>query len=483
MSNRDLPVLASSAAPLAHSYGGPAIPQHYAHPGFSLAQLWAMVWAHRKLTLAIAIGGLVLAAVATKLMPKTYQATATIMVDYEVNDPLGGREFPVGLMGSYIATQIQLIQSPAVMLPVIEKLKLTQDGDFTAGFKGDPEMLPEFVRSKIIKKLTVEQGDWGSQMIYISFASDSARRAALVANTVADVYGEQQFLRLTGPAGERAERYAGQIDELKKKVDEAQAQLSAFRQKSGLLDSGDVKVDLELERLSNLEGRLVDAREQRRAAESRLIGDQSVRDAVLGSNSIQGLRADLAAQRLQLAELQTTLGPRHPQVVQLHNQMAATQSAIDAEMAIYAGNAQNQVAAARSLERQLERTVERERANLLKKRELQNEAAKYERELQTAQTLYQQALDGYDQVALASGGGYNNVRSVSRAMPPVRAKKPDPIVNLLMGLMAGLFIGLAGPLAYELFNRRVRCRDDLDRDFGIPVLAEFGRLPALAGVK
>jgi hypothetical protein len=34
--------------------------------------------------------------------------------------------------------------------------------------------------------------------------------------------------------------------------------------------------------------------------------------------------------------------------------------------------------------------------------------------------------------------------------------------------------GVAGPLIYELlFNRRLRCRDDIERMFGIPVLAQF----------
>ena len=37
-------------------------------------------------------------------------------------------------------------------------------------------------------------------------------------------------------------------------------------------------------------------------------------------------------------------------------------------------------------------------------------------------------------------------------------------------------LGLGIPLGYELLNRRVRCRDDLERHHGIPVLVEFGRL-------
>jgi len=39
-------------------------------------------------------------------------------------------------------------------------------------------------------------------------------------------------------------------------------------------------------------------------------------------------------------------------------------------------------------------------------------------------------------------------------------------------------LGLALPVAYELvINRRVRCRDDFERGFSIPVLMEFDGMP------
>jgi len=39
-------------------------------------------------------------------------------------------------------------------------------------------------------------------------------------------------------------------------------------------------------------------------------------------------------------------------------------------------------------------------------------------------------------------------------------------------------VAVAAPFGYELFlNRRLRCRDDLEKHFGIPVLAQLGPLP------
>ena len=37
------------------------------------------------------------------------------------------------------------------------------------------------------------------------------------------------------------------------------------------------------------------------------------------------------------------------------------------------------------------------------------------------------------------------------------------------------------PLGYELLNRRIRCRDDVERDLGIPVLVEFAAIPGVRG--
>jgi capsular polysaccharide biosynthesis protein len=74
----------------------------------------------------------------------------------------------------------------------------------------------------------------------------------------------------------------------------------------------------------------------------------------------------------------------------------------------------------------------------------------------------------------ASGEHYTNVNFVSRALPAMKAIKPNKAKFVLAGALAGLLIGLAAPFGYELvLNRRVRCRDDFERGFGVPVLCEF----------
>ena len=108
---------------------------------------------------------------------------------------------------------------------------------------------------------------------------------------------------------------------------------------------------------------------------------------------------------------------------------------------------------------------------------LHDEAAKKLLELESAQSVYKRALDGYDQIMFAAGHRAINVSVVSRATPPVSAAKPKVVSGIVLGAIAALVFGLGIPLGSELFNRRVRCRDDLERQHGVPVLVEFGRVP------
>jgi hypothetical protein len=49
--------------------------------------------------------------------------------------------------------------------------------------------------------------------------------------------------------------------------------------------------------------------------------------------------------------------------------------------------------------------------------------------------------------------------------------------------LAALLLGLGGPLCYELlFHRRLHSRADIERELGLPVLAELDRIPGLVGL-
>jgi uncharacterized protein involved in exopolysaccharide biosynthesis len=282
-------------------------------------------------------------------------------------------------------------------------------------------------------------------------------------------------MRSTGPPGERAERYAQQLNELKSKVDQAQQQVTAFHQKNGLIDEGN-KTNVDVVLLATLEGRLLEAQNARRAAEARASGDQSVNDQVLSSTLVQSLKTQLANQESRLAQLSMSYTPQHPDVLESKSQIEAIRRSLASALKSYSANASAGLSVAQRLEQIQQRAVAEQRAKVLANGQLHDDAAKYLLELESAQAVYKRALEGYDQIMFASGGHYTNASFVSRATPPVKASKPKLLSGFLLGSIAAGMLGLGVPLGYELFNRRVRCRDDLERHHGIPVLVEFGAL-------
>jgi uncharacterized protein involved in exopolysaccharide biosynthesis len=325
------------------------------------------------------------------------------------------------------------------------------------------------------KRLAVYQSQRGGQLIYITYAAAHAVEAAQVANAVADVYKEQDALRSAAPPGARAKRYELQLASLKGKVDEAQRGVTSFHQGNALIDEGG-KANVDLELLATLESRLAEARNTRRQAEARVATNQAVSDQVLVSGHVQALQAQLATQEMNKDRLDRLYMPQHPDVVDAQMQVASTRRTLAASLQAYSDNASVGQGIARRLEGGLQEAVNSQRDKALTKGRLRDESAKKMLELESAQLVYRRALEGYDQIMFASTGPYANVTLVSRATVPVRPSKPSVITGLALGAVLAVMLALALPMVLELGRRKVRCRDDIERVYGIPVLAEFGRV-------
>ena len=452
--------------------------------GFSILQVLSIVRAYWKQSLIIFLVLTALAAVVIKLLPKTFTAMAVLIVDTNQKDVLAGQEFPVNLLTNYVATQTELMQGPSILLPVVDKLHLTEDKKFISGYRGDASGLRDYAARNLVNALQVDTGR-GGQLLYINASADNAVKAANIANTVTDIYLEQERSRLNVPAGERARHYREQMEELRAKVASAQEKIAQFRQQRGITDIAATtdaeNPDTETQALTNLETHLLDAQNERRSLESKLAGSRSSTDEAINSNQVQQLQSELRTLQAQKSQLGAIYGAQHPKLVEVNSKIAIIQQSLNAEVAKLSENNVTQLQRAKSLEEKYGKAVEEQRLKVLKLRDIQGEGGKLMLELESAQAVYKKALGGYDQMMFASAGDYTNVNVVSRATPPVRASKPNKLKLLLGAIVAALGVGIGLPFLYELLlNRRLRCRDDLEKTLGVPVLMQFSRVPELA---
>jgi polysaccharide biosynthesis transport protein len=460
----------------------PAIPEQYAQPALGLAQTIAIMRHYWKASVAIATMVIGAATLAAFLLPKTFTATATLIVDYVNKDPLAGELLPLQLLASYVATQTELIDSPAVLLRVVDQLHLDSDPAFGGRSTTDPVSRREIAANALSRSLKVGEGR-GGQLLYISVSARTAKRAAELANAVTDAYVEQDRARINDPAGERAKTYSKQLAELRQKVATAQASVTDFRAQKGLTGLSSATADLEVQTLNELEKHLVEAQVARRSVEANSLQSPAASNAARASNLVEALKHKLDTEDADIARLQSTFGAQHPRILELQSERAATRRSLDAELRSLSANGTEQLRSARDLEEKYRRAVEQQRKIVLSVRELQDEGAKLMLELESAQAVYKRALDGYDQVMFASIGNRTSVNVISRAVPPVKPSKPSKVKLIVGGAVVGIGLATLLPLLYELLvNRRMRCREDFERDFRVPVLAEFGAILARSAV-
>ena len=239
--------------------------------------------------------------------------------------------------------------------------------------------------------------------------------------------------------------------------------MTAFRQRNGLPNFTAQSINIDTELLMSLQTRLQEAQNARRAAEVKAATDQSVITSTLGPVTMQPLKNQIDAEQAKLAELQATLGSRHPKVLELQNELAANRRSLARAVQNLSAGASADLAAAQQLESKLQAAVAQQQTKVLVVSRLQDEGTKYLLELESAQSVYKRALDGYDQIMFASDGRFSKISLVSHAVPPQTSSKPKKVKLLLLAAMAGIFLGLALPIAYELVvNRRIRCRDDFE---------------------
>lgn len=460
------------------------LPAAYLTPGISTGQVWAMVRYYRWIILGVMLACAVIAGALSKLvLPKVYQASSSLYIDFDVNDPASGRDFPQMLATSYMSTQKALIESSGVLLPVIDKLGWASKPEMTKGYVASRDgELRNYLMSKVLGGQLVVAPYKDSRLITISWQGKNPAEVARAVNTIAETYVDLALRRALEPAADRAKQYSEQLDELRKKVDEAQAKVSAFRERTGLIDL-EARLDVEAQNLIDLNQRQIALQDEARSASLRSseyqrlgqgggAGDANIE--FLGNPYIQNLKTQLAGQQARLAELSKTLGPRHPQIVSLQTEIATVRDQIARESALFQASVRGDAARAAGGAGGAAKAVQAQREKLLETRKLQEEGASLLRELQTAKLIFDRAVEGYETVLRAGATKYSNVSVASLAPVPTKPIKPLAKLNVILGLFAGALMSLAGCLCWELTHRRVHCAEDMEREMSAPVLAELG---------
>jgi uncharacterized protein involved in exopolysaccharide biosynthesis/Mrp family chromosome partitioning ATPase len=291
----------------------------------------------------------VLSIAAVNMITPRYRSEVRILIDGRENvflRPNGERnDDRNALDAEAVTSQVQLLQSRDLARDVIKKNKLAELPEFDPVLRGfsplksllaligigrDPISLTpeERVLDAYYERFTAYAVD-KSRVVVIEFQSRDPDLAARVANSIADGYLVLQQGARRDQAKSAGQWLAGEIENLRKKVAEAESRVEDFRSGSSLF-VGTNNTTLSNQQMGELNTQLNNARALRSDAESkaRLIremlqnGKPIEASEVLNSELIRRLSEQRVTLRAQLAEQSSTLLDNHPRIKELKAQLA-----------------------------------------------------------------------------------------------------------------------------------------------------------------
>jgi uncharacterized protein involved in exopolysaccharide biosynthesis len=128
----------------------------------------------------------------------------------------------------------------------------------------------------------------------------------------------------------------------------------------------------------------------------------------------------------------------------------------------------------------VQKALEEQKDRIIALKRQQDELTVLRRDVESARTAYDAALTQANQTKLESRVDRTNVAILNAATPPLLPDSPKILLNLVVGLVAGLVLAIGLILTLEVCSRRLRSAEDLVDFTDLPVLAELPALPAAA---
>jgi chain length determinant protein EpsF len=444
-------------------------------------QLLLILKARYKLVLAILLLTVIAAGAASLVLPPRYKAAATLVVDFKSVDPITGTVLPVQmLLASYMATELDIIQSRVVALKVVRQLGLGADPAWQRLFvdaAGGRGAIEDWIADQLLAKLDVKPSR-ESRVIELTVTDRDPEQAARLANAFAASYIQTNLDMKVAPARDSANWFDGQLRQLRAQMEAAQEKLSRYQSEKGIT-SPDQKLDVELARLSEISSQLVQAQSQsyenqsrQRQLEEFVSRKRSVDSLpeVLASPVIQDLKSRLSIAESRLSQASNTLGENHPEHLRAQAEVNSLRKKLSDEVATAASVIDNNLRISQGRERELKGAVAAQKARLLELNRHRDELGVLARELESAQRAYESASQRHAETTLESRMDQGSAAVLGAARPPMQPSFPRLPLILGLATVVGGLVGMIFALAIELLDRRVRGLDDLADAVGARIL-------------
>jgi len=440
-----------------------------------------ILYARRFIIIVTTILTAVLTLVVCLVLPKTYKATTSLVLNFKGVDPVTGTPVQAQLMPGYMPTQVSIITSRNVSLKVVDELKLAE-GDavqkqFTKATDGKGT-IRDWLAELLLKNVEVLPSH-ESSVLDISFKGTDPQFCATVANAFAAAYQLTSIQLKVEPAKKAAVYINEQIKVLRDNLETAQKRLSKFQQDNGMVtaDARIDGIDIESARLNELSGQLVQAQAQLIEAASRRnqasgTGASESPD-VMNNALILNLKTGLAGAEARFAEIAQRLDKNHPQYQSAKTEVDKQRAELNEQIRAASNSVGNSEHIYQQREAEIRTALEKQKAKVLLLNRTRDDLKLLRNEMESAQRAYESTTQRFTQTNLEGQSNQADIAVLNEAIAPLTHSNPKTMLYTMISVLVGAILGIAFGMLAELMDRRVRSPEDLIDALKVPVLGEL----------
>ena len=382
----------------------------------------------------------------------TYTASASVALESQQPQVVDLESVVSGLGGdqSTINTEVEVIRSRRLLTQLVDELQLTHDPEFNKGLRPAsllsvdqlrdligmetapaPAVPPEIMRDSVVDAVMAQISVTNVRQSYvfrITATTEDPSKSALLANTLATLYIQDQVAVKFEKTEQATEWLSGRVTELQIALENAEAELKDYSASTDLISpEGLIALNRQLK---DLRDRNTDLRQSLQVAEERLAALQGEGPTLFDADRDRAiLRATTERDRTA-------------------TQIAAVQQSIT----------------------ELTVRIEHQSDELVQLQQLQREA-------EANRLIYEYFLGRMKETAVQQGIQQADSRVLSHAPVPLDPTAPRRPLVLGLSTVLAAFLGAAMILLREFAQNTFRLPEELEAKTGYPILGKIPMIP------
>jgi polysaccharide biosynthesis transport protein len=443
--------------------------------GPSLSQYLWVVKRHRWKLAGFVIFSVIATVIVSKRLTPLYESTAVIDIDRQTPAAVLGNESTAAVnsadVENYLTTQEQIVQSDAVLRPVVEKYhlmtpalrKLANDPLLSSRLKDAPI---ELLGLKVTRPLH-------TFLLLISYRSPDPQLSADVVNEIARSYIRHTYDIRYQAASQMTGYMEKQLEELKAKMERSAGALANLEKDLDVINPEE-KTNVFSARLLHLDNDLTAAEVDRAGKEAAFNavkdGSLPAAEASTEGEQLRTLEAKLNEATEKFAEVQTQFGSTHPIYKKAASQVTELQWEIDVLRRRIVQRVGIDYQQAVNRESLLRRDMTQAKAEFDQMNGRSFEYKALKQEADTDKALYEELIRKIREAGINASFESSSIRLADVARPALYPSFPKTKLNALLALLGSTIIGLSIIFLMDALDTTVVDSEHLQRELRVPLL-------------